>query len=114
VFDQLGPQLRWWVRNTDNPLNHPMLAWVPMTSVFIFATLGPIVVTVVVMLLVGRKANTASKFSCLSLTWRTVAAGALVPIGVAILSIPSSLFGGDDSNITAQAIVFSLELGASR
>jgi hypothetical protein len=43
-----------------------------------------------------------------------VAAGALVPIGVAILSIPSSLFGGDDSNITAQAIVFSLELGASR
>jgi Cytochrome P450 len=25
VFDQLGPQLRWWAWNTDNPLNHPML-----------------------------------------------------------------------------------------
>lgn len=41
VFDQLGPQLRWWAWNIDNPLNHPMLASVPMTSVFIFATLGP-------------------------------------------------------------------------
>ena len=41
VFDQLGPQLRWWAWNTDNPLNHPLLSSVPMTSVFIFATLGP-------------------------------------------------------------------------
>ena len=97
VFDQLGPQLRWWAWNTDNPLNHPMLASVPMTSVFIFATLGPIVVTVLVMLLVGRKADEGTQFSGLSLTWRTVAAGALVPVGVAILSIPSSLFGGERS-----------------
>ena len=67
-------------------------------------------VTVLVMLLVGRKANAVKKFSGLSLTWRTVAAGALVPIGVAILSIPSSLFGGEDPNTSAQAIVFSLEL----
>lgn len=41
VFDQLGPQLRWWAWNTDIPINHPMLASVPMTSVYIFATLGP-------------------------------------------------------------------------
>ena len=40
VFDQLGPQLRWWAWNTDNPLNHPFLASVPMASVFIFAALG--------------------------------------------------------------------------
>lgn len=50
VFDQLGPRLRWWSWNTDNALNHPMLASVPMTSVFIFATLGPIVVTALVLL----------------------------------------------------------------
>jgi hypothetical protein len=110
VFDQLGPQLRWWAWNTGNPLNHPMLASVPMTSIFIFATLGPIVLTVLVMLLVGRKTNPASRFSGFSLMWRTVAAGALVPIGVAILSIPSSLFGGDDPNTAAQAIVFTIEL----
>jgi hypothetical protein len=37
-------------------------------------------VTVLVMLLVGRKANTAEKFSGLGLTWRTVVAGASVPL----------------------------------
>ena len=55
VFDQLGPQLRWWAWNTDNPLNHPLLSSVPMTSVFIFATLGPAVCTLLVLLLVGRR-----------------------------------------------------------
>ncbi|MET0700223.1 MAG: hypothetical protein ABWY93_11190, partial [Mycobacterium sp.] len=107
VFDQLGPQLRWWAWNTDNPINHPLLASVPMTSVFIFATLGPIVVTVLVMLLIGRKANGDSRFSRLGLVWRTVVAGALVPVGVAVLSIPSSLFDGDKPK---QAIVFTVEL----
>lgn len=110
VFDQLGPQLRWWAWNTDNKINHPMLASVPMSSVYIFATLGPIVVTVLVMLLVGRKANSGIVFTGISLAWRTVAAGGLVPIGVALLSIPSSLFGGEKPNTTAQAIVFSVEL----
>jgi hypothetical protein len=82
-----------------------MFASVPMTSVFIFATLGPIVVTLLVMLLVGRTRPTG-----LSLTWRTVLAGVLVPLGVAVLSIPSSLFGGATPNTTAQAIVFVVEL----
>jgi hypothetical protein len=110
VFDQLGPQLRWWAWNTENPMNHPMLASVPMTSIFIFATLGPIVVTVLVMLLVGRKADRGTQFSGISLTWRTVAAGVLVPFGVGILSLPSSLFGGTDPNTRAQAIVLSIGL----
>ena len=86
VFDQLGPQLRWWAWNGANPINHPMLASVPMTSVFIFATLGPIVVTVLVLRLVGNGAS--------HLMWRTVLAGVLVPVGIAVLSIPTSLFGG--------------------
>ena len=109
VFDQLGPQLRWWAWNTDNPINHPLFASVPMTSVFIFATLGPIVVTLLVMLLVGRK-TAASAPAGWALTWRTVLAGLLVPIGVAILSIPTSLFGGATPNTTAQAVVFAAEL----
>jgi hypothetical protein len=110
VFDQLGPQLRWWAWNTGNPLNHPMLASVPMSSVYIFATLGPIVVTALVMLLVGRKGGSGISRAGVNLAWRTVAAGALVPIGVGILSLPSSVFGGEKPNTTAQAIVYSVEL----
>jgi hypothetical protein len=106
VFDQLGPQLRWWAWNTDNPLNHPQLRSVPMTSVYIFATLGPAVVTTLVLLLVGRR----TQLSAMSLGWRALAAGVLVPAGVAVLSIPSSVFGGENPNVTAQAVVFSVEL----
>lgn len=103
VFDQLGPQLRWWEWNGANPINHPMFASVPMTSVFIFATLGPIVVTALVLLVVGKRTGWR-------LAWRTALAGALVPIGLALLSIPTSLFGGPTPNTTAQAIIFSGEL----
>ena len=94
VFDQLGPQLRWWQWNTDNPINHPMFASVPMTSVYIFATLGPAVLTFLVMWFVGRHVARDKAFGGLSFAWRTVAAGLLVPVGVAILSVPSSLFSG--------------------
>jgi len=103
VFDQLGPQLRWWAWNTANPINHPMLASVPMTSVFIFATLGPIVATLLVLLLTRDAKDWR-------LVARTVLAGALVPVGVAMLSIPTSLFGGHNPNTSVQAIIFSAEL----
>jgi hypothetical protein len=102
VFDQLGPQLRWWAWNGANPINHPMLASVPMTSVFIFATLGPIVVTALVLRLVGTGGS--------HLVWRTVLAGALVPVGIAVLSIPTSLFGGRHPHTGVQAAIFAVEL----
>jgi hypothetical protein len=107
VFDQLGPQLRWWQWNADNPINHPMFASVPMTSVFIFATLGPAVLTFLVMWFVGRHVERGKAFGGLSLAWRTVVAGLLVPVGLAILSVPSSLFSG---HVHAQAVVFSVEI----
>lgn len=110
VFDQLGPQLRWWAWNTDNALNRPMLASVPMTSAVIFAALGPAVLVLLVQLLVGRKAERGHNFRGTSLLWRTLVAGALVPLGVALLSIPTSLFGGDQPNTTAQAVIFAAEL----
>ncbi|RDH74795.1 hypothetical protein DVS77_29425 [Mycolicibacterium moriokaense] len=106
VFDQLGPQLRWWAWNTDNPINHPLLSSVPMTSVFIFATLGPMVSTLLVLLFARR----SSPVNGLGVAWRALAAGVLVPVGIAILSIPSSVFGGENPNTTAQAVVFSVEL----
>lgn len=110
VFDQLGPQLRWWAWNTDNPLNHPMFASVPMTSVYIFATLGPAVLTFLAMVFVGRHVAAGRRLSALSLTWRTLLVGVLVLVGLAVLSIPTSLFGGADPNTGAQAVVFALEL----
>ena len=106
VFDQVGPQLRWWAWNTENAINHPMLASVPMTSVFIFATLGPIIVTLLVMLLVGRQPSPQGW----ALAGRILLAGILVPVGLAVLSIPTSLFGGENQNTTVQAALFSVEL----
>jgi hypothetical protein len=107
VFDQLGPQLRWWQWNTHNPTNHPMFASVPMTSMFIFAALGPAVLTFVVMWLIGRHGQRGKQLSALSLTWRAVVAGALVPVGVALLSTPSSLA---NRHVRAQAVIFSAEI----
>jgi hypothetical protein len=104
VFDQLGPQLHWWAWNGADSINHPMLTSVPMTSVFIFATLGPIVVTVLVLRLVGNGGS--------HLAWRTVLAGMLVPVGIAVLSIPTSLFGGRHPHTAVQAAIFTVELGA--
>jgi hypothetical protein len=102
VFDQLGPQLHWWAWNTANPINRPMLATVPMTSMFIFAALGPIVVTLLVLRLVrGRH-----------LVRRTVLAGALVPVGIVVLGVPTSLFGGPHPHTGIQAVLFAVELAA--
>ena len=102
VFDQLGPQLHWWAWNSANPINRPMLAAVPMTSMFIFAALGPIVATVLVLRLVTET----------HLAWRTVLAGALVPVGIVVVGIPTSVFGGRHPHTGAQAVLFSVELAA--
>jgi hypothetical protein len=110
VFAQLGPQLRWWAWNTENPINHPFLASVPMSSVVIFATIGPLVTVLLAQLFVGRKVQRGRHFGAAALIWRTLAVGALVPIGVVVLSIPSSIFGGAAPNTTAQAIVYAVEL----
>ncbi|WP_405181837.1 hypothetical protein OG225_17295 [Nocardia sp. NBC_01377] len=110
IFDQLGPQLRWWAWNTDNKTNHPMLSSVPMTSVFMFATVGPAVVVFLVRTLVTRRVQRGPRPGRAQLVLRTVLAGILVPVGVTIFSMPSQIFGGDDPNTTAQAFVLSLEL----
>lgn len=107
VFDHLGPTRHWWAWNDENPLNHPMFGTVPMTSVFIFATLGPAVLTLLTMWLVGRHVDAARALSTASLAWRTVVTGASVIFAVAVLSIPSSAFA---KNVAAQAVVFTVEL----
>jgi hypothetical protein len=83
-----------------------MFASVPMTSFYIFATLGPAVLTALAMLLVGRHVAAGRTPSAPSLIWRTVAAGAAVIVGVAVLCIPTSVFAGAP---TVQAAVFGIE-----
>ncbi|MBL7486856.1 hypothetical protein I6A60_18080 [Frankia sp. AgB1.9] len=110
IFDQLGPQLRWWIWNYDLSLNQPRLASVPMTSVFIFAALGPAALTLLARLFVGRRADRGERVGGWSLTWRTLASGVLVPPLIAVGSLPSSVVGDDNNG--AQAVVMWLCVAA--
>ncbi|HKN56893.1 MAG TPA: hypothetical protein VJX66_30675 [Amycolatopsis sp.] len=98
VFDQLGPQLKWWAWNMDNHLvNHPALASVPMNSMLLFASVSLGAMTYLVVRLARRGP---------SLVPRILLAGVLTPPTMAIAGIPSSLF----KDTTAQAWVLGIEL----
>ncbi|WP_370948790.1 hypothetical protein AB5J62_14870 [Amycolatopsis sp. cg5] len=86
VFDQLGPQLKWWAWNMDNHLvNHPALASVPMNSMLLFASVSMGAMTyLVVRLTSGRSGR--------SLAPRVLLAGILTPPTMAIAGIPASFF----------------------
>ena len=93
IFDQLGPQLRWWEWSVDNPLNQPMFASVPVGSVVVFAALWPVSLAFFVQLLVGRHADHGRRFGGLQLTWRTVVIGVLASLGTGILPLPATVAG---------------------
>jgi hypothetical protein len=112
VFDQLGPQLRWWVWNPQAKASHPAVAAVPMTSMVLFATVAPFALTLLVRWLVGQKIDRGDQVVGWSLTGRIVLAGLLVPLLVLIGSVPVQVFGGTHPNITAEAVLMSLELVA--
>lgn len=112
IFDHLGPQLKWWAWNPENvQVNHPMLASVPLNSMVLFASVSIGFLTYLVVRWVGPRGPNDPPRSRRALTGRTVAAGALTPLGMLVAGIPSSLFGGDSPNITAQAWVLGVELG---
>ncbi|UOZ03205.1 hypothetical protein [Amycolatopsis sp. WQ 127309] len=103
VFDQLGPQLRWWAWNPGNDLvNHPALASVPMTSMLLFASVSMGGLTYLVVRLAGTGPRRGWP-----LAWRVLVAGVLTPLTMALGGLPSSLFTG---NVTAQAWVLGVEL----
>jgi hypothetical protein len=103
VFDQLGPQLKWWAWNPGNRVvNHPALAAVPMTSMLLFASVSMGAMTYLVVRLAGGPRRGWP------LAGRTLLAGVLTPPTMAIAGIPSSLF---DGNGTAQAWILGAELG---
>jgi hypothetical protein len=104
IFDQLGPQLKWWAWNDANvQVNHPMLASVPMNSMVLFASVSLGFLTYVVV-----------RLERLPIAVRALVAGALTPLAMVAAGIPSSLFGGNvpglPQSIPAQAWVLGLEL----
>lgn len=94
IFDQLGPQLRWWAWNTDNAINRPMLASVPLSSVLLFATVGPACVALFAQLLVTRPIERGRRLSRIALTGRTFGVAVLVPVGLVVANVPILLTGG--------------------
>ncbi|HSV37708.1 MAG TPA: hypothetical protein VLI04_03010, partial [Nocardioidaceae bacterium] len=102
VFDQLGPQLKWWAWNLENDANHPLLDSVPLNSILLFSSVSFGVMTYLVVRLVGDARG-------IGLVWRTLVAGALAPIGMTLGNLPTAIFSG---NVTAQAVVLTIELVA--
>lgn len=112
VFDQLGPQLKWWGWNDSNTeVNHPALASVPMNSMLLFASVSFGVMTFLAVKLTGSSAMPGEPRRGWSLAWRIALAGVLTPPSMALFGIPSALFGGETPNLTAQAWVLGIELG---
>ncbi|WP_103350327.1 hypothetical protein [Amycolatopsis sp. CA-128772] len=100
VFDQLGPQLKWWAWNPGNTIvNDPALASVPMTSMVLFASVSMAAMTYLVVRLAPRRGW--------PLALRILVAGVLTPPAMAIAGIPSGLAG---ENFTARAWILGVEL----
>jgi hypothetical protein len=111
IFDQLGPQLRWWAWNTDNAINRPMLASVPMSSVLLFATVGPALVTLFTQLLVARRHTRGRAMSPTALVLSTFGVAVLVPVGLEIANLPILLAGADRSDGPLRWGVYVVFLG---
>ncbi|MFI1105638.1 hypothetical protein [Streptomyces melanogenes] len=110
LFDQLGPQLKWWAWNPDNTMiNEPALASVPMNSMFLFASVSFGALTYLVVRLVGARDGRRSPLNDRRITLRTIAAGALTPLAMAIAGVPSNAFRGGD-HLGIQRAVLGAEL----
>ncbi|APA96831.1 hypothetical protein [Nocardia seriolae] len=110
IFDQLGPQLRWWEWSTSNPLNQPMFDSVPLPSVVVFAALWPMSLAYCVYRFVGRRADRGERIPGLELTWRTVVIGLLASLGTFILPLPATVLGMGST--TVRGTIYALELVA--
>ncbi|MEU9183785.1 hypothetical protein AB0D14_04310 [Streptomyces sp. NPDC048484] len=105
IFDQLGPQLKWWAWNPGNEMiNEPALASVPMNSMFLFASVSFGAMTYLVVRLVGAKDGRGT-LTGRQTSLRTVVAGALTPLAMTIAGVPSNLFRGGDHLGIQQAIL---------
>ncbi|WP_280236723.1 hypothetical protein [Nocardia cyriacigeorgica] len=108
IFDQIGPQLRWWEWSVDNPINQPMFDSVPLPSVVVFAALWPMSLALCVQYFVGRHVDAGTHFTGPQLVGRTVAIGLLASVGTFVLPLPATVFGmGSD---TVRGFLYAAEL----
>lgn len=122
IFDQLGPQLKWWAWNVDqpfygpesdqlgNPSAMPLFDSVPWSSAWLFATVSFAVLTFFCVILVQKPTIQGRSVRGWSLVWRIVVAGALAVISMPVLSISTAVFGRENANLTAQTVVFAIQV----
>jgi hypothetical protein len=87
IFDNIGPQLRWWAWNPEAPTNTPWLGAVPVTSAVIFAGASPFGFALLTRLLIADRAA-RGPIPLPSLALRSVAVGVLTPVAMLIFSLP--------------------------
>jgi hypothetical protein len=119
IFDQLGPQLRWWAWNPDDTkVNQPALASVPMNSMFLFASVSFAGLAYLVVRLAGAgtgtstAAGTTTRFGAGTgpgIAWRAVVAGALAPLAMLIAGAPAGAFQGHGP-LAVQRTIIGVEL----
>lgn len=110
IFDQLGPQRRWWEWTLDNPMNQPFFASVPLPSVVAFAALWPMSLALCVQFFVGRHVDNGRTFTAWQLIWRTVAIGILGSIGTAVLPLPATVGKALTGSVTVAGCIYVAEL----
>lgn len=110
IFDQLGPQLRWWEWSADNEIAKPFLDAVPVPSIVVFAALWPMSLALCVQYFVGRHVDAGRRFGGFDLTGRTVAVGLLAAVGVLLLPIPATIMGIGGNNWRAAGYVIELAI----
>ncbi|NGN62433.1 hypothetical protein G5C51_00715 [Streptomyces sp. A7024] len=109
IFDQLGPQLRWWAWNPGNEkINEPALASVPMNSMLLFASVSFGAMTYLVVRLVGAREGRGT-LTGRQISLRTIAAGVVTPLAMTIVSAPSGAFRGEDQ-LWIQRTILGAEL----
>jgi len=90
IFDHLGPQLHWWAWNPRAPYNTPALGAVPLVSMVTFAIIAPAALTYAWRRLVAEP-EARGDLRGARLAARTVLAGLIAPILMALLGAPVSL-----------------------
>lgn len=103
IFDQIGPQLSWWVWNPDEKNIAAVIGPVPVASVFMFATVGPAALTFLVRTFVTDRPARGP----LAVAGGIMVSGVLTTVAVMIAGIPGIVAGmiGGDPDTTAQTAV---------
>lgn len=112
TFDHLGPQLRWWAWNPDNAVNQPMLASVPMNSMWVFASVSFGVLVWLVVRLVGPRptGTTRPALSGRQVAYRTVLAGVLTPVLMVVGAAPTRVGPTEGDDFTVQRTLVTVLL----